>query len=535
MLIIGGLLAFGLFALWRLPKSRAVTVSTVVFGLSLAFAGASLIQDVQHLRDPYHFTFTGDELSAVAAGRFPLVDYIPQYTNLLSYPIAPFMRLLPDQAGQIALIWILVLQLLTLAAVLALPLIVGGWRMLAPAALVLTAVICISSNAFSTKVTTYFAIMPLRLVLPILLLLATLLLLRRQSSGRRRLVVAFVLGLGGAVTAINNPDFGAPALLVVLVTLLLTSRGWNSLFSVAAAFVLGSVIPFLIYSLVFLAFGRHVDWTSLLFFQRIFGSEGFMQVAMSAFGLHIAVASLYASVCSIGLLLLVLARQRPESRIRLHGLLLFLVGSYSLLSLVYFAGRSLVPTLLGGTSVQAALVLVSTLPLLNIGIRSLGQQGAKSKVTAQIGVAFGFTAVAAGLSLLMLAQVPSNAIVWTAAGTSGDAQDLNSEILSALKSQSVSTEGLSQALTSPSLTQIETGILSASLFNSPAYFGLARAFTSTQCESRLPEGTDKLLISKEWGEYLLRDVSCLKAFDLANPRVILADSNEYWILTARSV
>jgi hypothetical protein len=351
------------------PRERAVTLALA--GLALAVSLPFWIQVPAALGDPYHFGFTSEEVGSVAAGHFPLSDFAPQYSVLLPYLFAPFLVLFPAQAPSVAVAGLLVLQLVTIGIAVALPALAGGRRYVAPAVVVVVPPLFVQLTNGS-YIASYFQGMPLRDVLPMMLILTAFLVLRRGRAVEWRRPWP-LLGLGAVcgATALNNPDFGIAAAAAVAITVALAQRGWRLMLRSVALVAAGAVTVFLLYSAVGLVNGTPVDWSAWLIFQTIFGSAGFSNVPMAAFGLHVVMVALFIGASVTGFVLL---RRSVEAGARgfahRQGLLLALTGGWSMLCLPYIAGRSLPPTYLGGQGFQAVLFVACSLPLFSHAWRS---------------------------------------------------------------------------------------------------------------------------------------------------------------------
>ena len=325
-LLIGFSFALLTLWMWRLPRRRAVIFTLAVVGFTLLWAVPAFIQTPGSVADAYHFQFTSDEISAVGAGHFPLSNYVPQYSVLLGFPIAPVLHLLGVDAIFGVIGWLLLLQVVALIAAIALPALVGGWRMLAPA----TVVVLFPSLATlppGGSPTDYFAVMPMRVVLPALTLLAAFLVLRnRHGLTSSRLGWVLSLGALAGVGMLNNPDYGLPAGLIVLVATTIACATMRDR-AVASAILLGGMsVPFVAYTALGWSVGHPVHWSDWLFFQRVFGSEGYYSKPISSFGLHIAFVTLFVSALVVGVALMIGSRSGRGSFAYRQGLLLTLVG-----------------------------------------------------------------------------------------------------------------------------------------------------------------------------------------------------------------
>jgi uncharacterized membrane protein len=539
-LLVGFGFALFTFQTWRFPRWLAVASTLSVACLVLAYALPALLQTPGSIRDPYDFLFTSDEISAVAASRFPLSDYIPQYSVLLGFPIAPVIRMLAGNAIFGVVAWLLFLQVVALTVAVALPVLVGGWRMLAPALVVAVFPTLAVLNG-GTSATTYFAVTPMRIVLPALTLLAAFLVLRnRRELGGFQYGWMLLLGIMAGIAILNNPDYGLPSAVTVFVVSVIVSRTFRERAYSAMILFAGMCGPFLAYSIFGWALGRAVNWSRWLIFQRLFGAEGVNSIAMKPFGLHIAFVTLFISAAVIGFSLLVTSRPAHSSFGYRQGLLLALVGGWSLLSLPYFAGRSLTPTLIGGFSFMAGMVVAAFLPLLNATSRGLHKGGGKVSLESAIALSMGALAIAGAASTFMLVRAPSEYLSIAASkplGNFGVLDEQTAVLKRILKSPRGSELGLlvgegrvQQTLSMASLTSFKVGIPSGSVVTNPSYYEFSSVFTKAQCALSWPNGVDYLFVEELTAKLLEKEPSCASHFNFAAMRTYIDGQSRFVLL-----
>lgn len=301
----------------------------------------------------YDNQFTLDEILAPSIGRMPGFDYVAQYDSLLGYPLALAALALPGLfvlAPEVfAISWLTLLQIATLAiAVIAVIRVTPSQvRWLVPLIVVPMAYLVGSAGL------EYYADLPLRFVLPAVLLLA--LSWRRISSigSGHPWWGAMVLGALGGAAALNNLDFGVPAVLAGLIAVTISGRRLREMLRLIGLYLAGSVLAPLVYLAIGYATGRAYHLEYALFFVQSFGVGGHLNVDMAPIGLHLC----FVFLGVIGLVLGVLGVRRLRGRSRvLHQMMVF-QSSWLLLSLVYFSGRSLLPTLITGSIFQAGVLL----------------------------------------------------------------------------------------------------------------------------------------------------------------------------------
>lgn len=541
--VVGAVVA-AVIAVVLVARGRRVwiTASAVVATVALPFGLLLWFQLPGAVRDPFHFVFTSDEIAAVAARHVPLGDYIPQYSVLLGYPVGALDFLWPGHVTLLVLAWLLLLQVVSVVAAVTLSVQLGGWRMLVPAAVVVIAPTVAALLGTGLSASTYFSVLPMRVVLPVCTILGAFLVLRRGVSSRRWWHWT-VVGLLVGATALNNPDYGLPAALAVAVTLWLVAGGWAAAWRPLVVLAAATVVVFVAYDAFGRMTGNPIRWSSWLTFQLIFGAQGFSSIPVALFGVHIAVIGLFVTASVIGF---VLVRTRPAaSWSGRQGIALCLVGGWSLLTIPYFAGRSLPPTVIGGYAFSVGLVIACLLPLLRMSLRSLRTGRVDGRVGRMISIGLGLVSVAGAVGAAVLAVPPATLLGWlqiadrqefppvtaqiasvrTVAGTAG-----NEELARALADGQVV-----QALPMSNLVAVNSGIGSASVASSDAYFGVSRVFTTAQCELKWPGGASFLLVTSDVADALQRDPVCASYVSFTDAADFSDDAGTTFTLLPRAV
>lgn len=529
-----------LLGLTLVPRPLARAGSVLVGGLALAYVIPALLQIPSGLRDAYDYTFTSDEIVSVAVGKFPLADYIPQYANLLGFPVAPVLHWLPTKSELVVLAWILFLQVVAIAVAVSLPVLQGGRRYLAPALIVACAPPLMTLTE-AKSASTYFADMPMRVVLPSTVILAAYLSLRKRPDVSFRRPGRFLaLGAFAGLSALNNPDFGLPVLVVVLVVVFLIGASMQGRLISTGLVATGSLAVFPAYGLMASMAGKSVQWSNWLAFHRVFGTEGFRAVPMAPFGLHIAVVGLFVSASVLGFVMIVSSRKPASSFAYRQGLVLALTGGWSLLSLPYFAGRSLVPTLIGGYSYAVGLVVAALLPLLTRSFRAVRAGMARDVTSASVGLAFGVLAVASAVASMTFVWAPSDYIARQQAGASGRSQPLRDaldavEVLLASPGNErlrelVNEGAVAQSLEMSGLLELTRGLPSASVASSPAYYSLSPFFVDAICTVPWTDPAQYLLVRADVAALLENSETCSGTFEFATSERFLSGDSAYALL-----
>ncbi len=480
------------FGFWGRNRrcSNWFTVATVI-GVEI-LALPAYFQWPGNIADDFHFPFTTEEISAITVGHFPYSNFIPQYTALLGYPISPFINLWKSHSLIITTGYFTFLQFLCVAIAVLLPVLVGG-RKIFGAALILVAFPPLILMREVDRPLTYFATFPIRIIIPMVLILLTFLWISRSHeldrTGRVRLVG---VGVFGGATLFNNLDYGIPAFGAVVLALFLSQREIRMRFWTVLFFCTGATIPFIFFYVAGWLSGNPVHWSYMLTFARIFGAENYMAVPIDKFGLHIAFVSLFVAVTSLGIILMVRSAGRNNFAAR-QGALLTLIGTFSLLSTVYFSSRSLVPTLISGYSFQVGACCAALLPLISFSVKAQKMKLAGLRTYSLATSLFAILAIASCAGAVLLIGSPSDNLSHFVNGkvnlSYSKLQNLTLELENSLATavivKDVTTydqNHIWQIAPMPSAVELQTGYRSAALTSNSDYFVLADPiFRRLQC------------------------------------------------------
>ena len=530
----GAIVTLVIFSSWIVSRSFYWISAMLVAIIAAAFLIPALLQSESHVRDPYNFLFTGNELAAPSVDFYPLGNFVAQYSNLLGYPIAPILKAFPDNSINILLAWIIFLQVVLIIGIISLPIIVAGNRMLIGAMILGVSPLIVTGAYMTEGPLTYFANIPLRTVLPVTLILVTVLVLPRAHSHKRLWWTSFSLGAFSGITGLNNIDFGLPAAFVVFLAVVFSAFSIGKFIFSAFAFSIGFALPFLIYSIFLHLNGTGLDSQTFLFYARIFGISGLYLVPMDGFGLHILVVSLFVASLLIGLVIFLDARKHPLSVGYKQGLALFLAGSWGLLTLPYFSGRSLVPTLFGGYAVQTALVAVAFLPLVRASFWRLLSCNQSSRTFSLAPVLMSFILVGIIGGLLSYARTPTEAFddYFKSKPVFQIENGIEAMNHASIKFASSSTNAqIAQVIHGSNIVQLEGGFISVLGFNSPETLSIAPAFTDRQCELFDSSKYADVVIELEFFNYLIRDYDCATYIKQHIAKTFTVKDTKYIIMT----
>lgn len=526
-------IGFGVYALfsgiWLSSRSVAVALSLVVTGTALVVALPGLMQTPSSLLDPFHFTFIADEIAAPAAGKFPLSDYVPQYVTLLGWPVAPLLYFMGDQAVLGVTAWLVILQIMAFAVGVWWAVLLGGWRLAAPALVLVLGPSLVFSDSFPGPIS-YFQTSPARIVLPVVALFLTYMLLQNSFARRSSsFLLGLSIGAAAGIAALNNPDYGVPAAVAIALTTLLALRPVRRALLIAGTEFVGAVAVFAAYDVVGRLSGHTVDWRNWIVFQVVYGAQGHAWAEpIRPFGLHIVVVALFASATVLGVSLTIFGMRAGRPWARRQGISLSLVGSWSLLCLPYFVGRSLVPTLVGGYAFMMGLTGVLLLPSIRSALRVWRMNGQRFSWEQTTAVVIGGLTVTGVGAFWILAPAPSSSLDRQFTKASSWVEDLASggNVKSALLSDSAPSDAV-QALPMASLVQLATGVKSASVPSNPLHFTTDPVFVAAECKW-LSESTWSQIWLEEMGDESMRvDPTCQEVVDFESPIAVSNDVTLY--------
>jgi hypothetical protein len=514
--VVGGLVVGATLVVVRLRTPWRAVVSIALFALLTLLAVPELWQTTSSIRDWDSSRFVLDEIVAPAVGRVPYGDFAPQYSALLGLPLKPVLAFASQSALPVVLGWMVAMQAIALVTAVALVVRAAGTRYLAVVSAVIIAP-CIGTTPRGFSPTTYFASIPVRVLLPVLTIAMAYTVMRRPI--RHWMIASTGIGLVAGAAALNNPDFGGPVLVAVLVVAALLREPLPMRLARVGAVALGAVGVAIAYATWAWASGAPVSTDYTLVFQRVFGATGYFNIAMPAVGLHVAVVSLFISAAVIGL---VLVRRCPSTTwLGRQGLLLGLVGTWSLLSMGYYVGRSLTATLVGGYALQIGMVSASFVPLIVAAWRA--PRAGRRPPLAVASVVLGILALVWCAGNLARVWAP-----WTYLGVSPSstaAAILDAQVEDVRAASGPST---TQLLTLPAMTSLMSGVASQQVVSSPDYVVLSRTIAGLQCQQWYRSSAEHVVVNQVVSEALRRSPDCERLLDLSNPRPFGTSSD--WVV-----
>ena len=467
--------------LWFRSRRHILVVRSIVYFGLLIRPLSILIQTPSSLRDSWHFLYTANELAAPAAGMIPLVNFASLYTNVLGYPIAPILRLIPNESVMVVLVWVLILESICLA----IPIIIA-YKISGHHAALLSALLLISVITARPSANSYFQVFPIRTIFPVLLL--GLVVFSTHEYPVFKFKNSIFLGLVTGLALLNNLESGVPALLALAFTTILLSKSlrllilsWMTIFCV-------TILVVITFSLVLSITAGAIDFSFLTLAIRIWGSAGYGRVYMSFAGFH----NLYVMFFILGMAISVLVFNRAEkdNSIDLRRVATFMAfgSSWGLFGMAYFSGRSFTGTLQVGLNFQLGLLASSILIWLFIDKEFISNTFKKKFLHISIlpVLIFSLFSFIATLTLTRMNAVH----VLRQAGTVWSEEYERSANLETMveqssefgKQKSDSVFKVGQLLRLSNILELTTGVEASLVVSSPDYLTLSSVYQKIQCE-----------------------------------------------------
>lgn len=321
---------------WGTPVGIAILVigCTVLYATTAAYTSDGLDRALRLTR--LHIPFTFEDFAAFGNGATPLTDFASQYSNLLPWVLHPVFSAFDYSPTSFTVVMALltVVTMIAMWRVLALTVAnawVGVVLYLPVLALGLRPTIEMGDERASNA--SLYQIMPERYFLP---MVVAWLCVRHLRGLRPRSTIGLVFVAGLAL--LNNVEFGAPALLALVVALLFGSEepprpGLRRL-GLDLGVGVGSAIV-VVSAMTLARSGSLPDVGLLTYFSRLFGSQGFGMQPMPPLGFHLVIY-----VTFVGALILGAALRSSEPHDRARCGMLGYSGAFGLGASAYYAGRS---------------------------------------------------------------------------------------------------------------------------------------------------------------------------------------------------
>jgi hypothetical protein len=319
-------------------------VAAIVFAI---YYLPSFIQPFNGLIELHHSKYILNDLLIQASGKWPYNEVMPQYVGLLGLPLKLITFISPSFTINSALLWVnfLVISEVTILALITKN--VLGLKSWGVALMATTSVVFIKvqpNQEIWGSIAQHMNLVPARTILP-LILLFTLLRLNKAEIRSASIRSAVTVGVVAGITAFNNPEFGIPAtvaVIIILTALLSSHKITPRIFSIT---VVSTLVTFGSIFFIYALFGDALQVSTWLAMIQVHGFDGYMNLPMPDFGLWIFFYSTLGTSAIIGTLALFgkgLLHQL-KAKDSSTAIVLAFAGLWGSATLFYFTGRSLVP------------------------------------------------------------------------------------------------------------------------------------------------------------------------------------------------
>lgn len=319
-------------------------VAAIVFAI---YYLPSFIQPFNGLIELHHSKYILNDLLIQASGKWPYNEVMPQYVGLLGLPLKLITFISPSFTVNSALLWVnfLVISEVTILALITKN--VLGLKSWGVALMATTSVVFIKvqpNQEIWGSIAQHMNLVPARTILP-LILLFTLLRLNKAEIRSASIRSAVTVGVVAGITAFNNPEFGIPAtvaVIIILTALLSSHKITPRIFSIT---VVSTLVTFGSIFFIYALFGDALQVSTWLAMIQVHGFDGYMNLPMPDFGLWIFFYSTLGTSAIIGTLALFgkgLLHQL-KAKDSSTAIVLAFAGLWGSATLFYFTGRSLVP------------------------------------------------------------------------------------------------------------------------------------------------------------------------------------------------
>ncbi len=385
---------------------RYVLIVSVVVALVVYLP--SVLQPAWGVMDGAHSGYVVNEVLGPANGHFAMGDQVAQYTGLLGIPLAAAIWVFGHPVGA-AFAYLTCLAILTVLGLVVIAFRVLPDRMRWLSVLLTVPLVLVKVQPADTplgSIATSLSALPARTFLVVLIGLLLV-----YSAGREGRRWVFAVGLVAGAAALNNVEFGVPALVAAALVCILRSRSGFRPRSGGLVFVAGVFTPAVLYSLLLVGVGQGPHWSAWWAFAAAFAS-GFGAIAMPPVGTHILITMTFLAGAIAGAFYLRrMPRQHlpptdaPQSvRLAAASAATFF-GLAGLGSFGYYVGRSI-------TSVQLQVFLIYLVPIVcaQWALVGLPRLRASAGWTEVLTVAA--LLLPSGLAVASLLQAPDPSYEW---------------------------------------------------------------------------------------------------------------------------
>ena len=484
---------------------------TTLFLLTLAFLAT--LQTPTNVVDTNHLVYSVDELLASVAGRWPGSDYVAQYSYVAPWLTGGIRWLFGDHVESLTIVVVVALSCATILAGFVLATRCLGRQRPALAALVFLPWPVLSTGFLlgGERAAAFLQAGSARPLLPVLigLVVAT-----RTRPGIWDVRRSLIFGVLLAVCLYNNLDFGGPAVAAVAVVMLMDAR-WRSV-RVIGAVCLGALGSLTAIAISYATLGHSLRLATMTLMIQLHGTLGFQAVPMPVYGLHTLIAIIFLATAVVGSWRL---RTATESRHTDVGRIALYVGAWSLFSLPYFVGRSLVANLLIVYAINIGLCLCALLAMALDTPRKTGSDNVLRPVRYGI----------LGLAVAAWMMYPNHVGSLERVGRAGTGETHDLVRVLDLDGRAARLESSVRSLqdeagfisVAGNALQLRTGFANANYYNNVGWITVGPHWAGLQCEHLAETGLDVVLVEDPAvAAALVGNAECADALDRTSARLL---------------
>ena len=318
-------------------KTTVSLVSALCLVVLVAIYLPSIAQFSGGIIDIFHSSTIFNELLLPLTGITPLGNFASQYTSMLGWPLLALKGFSPEVIMNGVLVWLFVLTLFQIMVIAG----IGKsiFRKI-PYPLILLYVSSLilmkgekQDEIAGSLVGSFFSI-PSRTFFPCVL---GLILVVALFENKRKQVHQIVLGALLPITALNNLEFGVPAVIAIMFVLLAFYRLHHVERKAIMVIFGAAVATFGIIALAFSLRSAPLDlglWTAMV---RAQGSGGYMNVPMPVVDTYLLVFAILSAGIAIGLKSM---SSTTNPNVMKSSAIAIFAGTWGVLSMPYYTGRS---------------------------------------------------------------------------------------------------------------------------------------------------------------------------------------------------
>lgn len=327
----------------------------------------TLIQIPANIDDESHFNFLVDEFLYSYTDRILFKDFFPVYTNLFAFLAEPILAKVQISPIHVVLFLLILMQV---ACIFLISRILRSFQSSSSfwiSFIVFLAPIFYINNV-GLSVKSAFSIFPVRVFLPTILffVLYNLVFAKNQHLKAKY----FLTGILAGVTLVNNFEFGAPAIISTIYTLLIfQNKKIFKFISNFFLFLLGLFFAIFTFFLILISSNDSIIISDVFAF-HLATLSGYFALPMAIFGIHSVIVPFLIFNFLISSYFLI-SKKSNSIQFQKKSLTLIYFSLWALLTIPYFTGRSLSEHLFAGLGYQLAVISATLFSLMITQIKKM--------------------------------------------------------------------------------------------------------------------------------------------------------------------